>query len=205
MTVRTSTLDSINSTEPYRRSLEALCRNSAFGYASSAAGRQEPGCVVSAASDSAHFALVMMSCEVSEILPDNIAAQILDGTASESLLQTTLSTGGLFVLEANHRVTAWTGCFRRPRISIATADGKVYEMAANDTHSDMRRESLTQGDRIVVISDSQPSIIPEPWDAIEMATCDNPSPMSACSWMLDASDEALIPSDRFVALWRVGS
>jgi hypothetical protein len=78
-------------------------------------------------------------------------------------------------------------------------------MAANPTGSETGRESLADGDRIVVISDTQPSIIPEPWDAIEMATCDNPSPTSACSWPLDASDEALIPSDRFVALWRVGS
>ncbi|MEI7889403.1 MAG: hypothetical protein WCI34_03745 [Actinomycetes bacterium] len=144
-----------------------------------------------------------MSNSVSEALPGDIASQVLLGTATDALLQPALAAGGLFVLEADHRVTAWSGCFRSPRVSIATADGGVYEMAANDDHSDISRESLSRGDRIVLISDSQPSIIPEPWDAIEMATCDNPSPTSACSWLLDAADEALIPSDRFVALWRV--
>ncbi|CAB4875354.1 unannotated protein [freshwater metagenome] len=203
MTARTATLSSVNATEPHRRSLEALCGNSALGYASSAAGRQKPGCVVTAASDSRHFALVMMSTAVSQSFPDDIASQILLGSATDALLQTALAEGGLFVLEADDRVTAWSGCFRSPRLTIATADGNVFDMTANEGHSEIRRESLSRGDRIVLISDSQPSLIPEPWDAIEMATCDNPSPTSACSWLLDAADEALIPSDRFVALWRV--
>ena len=204
MTVRTSTLPSVTATEPHRRSLEALSGNSALGYASSPTGRQKPGFVVTAASDSTQFALVMMSRPVSEVLPGDIASQVLLGTATDALLEPALAAGELFVLQADHRVTAWSGCFRSPRVSIATADGSVFDMATSETGSQVRRESLSRGDRIVLISDSRPLVIPEPWDAIEMATCDNPSPSSACSWLLDAADEALTPSDRLVALWRVG-
>ena len=112
------------------------------------------------------------------------------------------SANGQFSLECSPAAATWRGTPKSMSTWVVDQTGNVHScVAAEDAVP--RSEALSHGDRLVAISSSLTEGIPQIALTLEMALCDDPSPTTAGSWILDAADELGLVGPHVVALWRV--
>jgi hypothetical protein len=153
-----------------------------------------------------------------EALCAHTCVSVSSGVAGEALLPRIKATSGpdgftmevsdqregsnpLFSLECIPSAATWQGWPEAMSLWIADRYGNLHTCVGPEQDL-TRSEALSSGDRIIALSSSLTRGLERLELTLEMALCDNPSPTTACSWILDAADELALAGPHVAAVWR---